>query len=56
MAKVIPFDDVENRKRQADKLINEVIQILDAPRDTQRAADWLCWTLKIDSHKARFRV
>jgi hypothetical protein len=56
MAKIIPFDDIDNRKRQAYKLINEFIQIQNAPRDTKRAADMLCWTLKVDSHSTRFRV
>lgn len=42
------------KMKSADRLINEVSRILAAEKNTQRAADMLNWTLKLDEHNRQF--
>lgn len=42
------------KMKSADRLIDEVTRIISAEKNTQRAADMLNWTLKLDEHNRQF--
>lgn len=51
---VIQLPNSIHRLKSSDNLINEVIRILAAEKNTQRAVDMLNWTLKLDEHNRQF--
>jgi hypothetical protein len=51
---VVPLPTTLLKMKSADRLIDEVSQILAAKKNTQRAADMLNWTLKLDEHNRQF--
>ena len=51
---VVQLPNTLLKMKSADRLIDEVTQILAAEKGTQRAADMLNWTLKIDEHNRQF--
>ena len=54
LSNVIQLPDTIHKMKSADRLIDEFTQILAAERNTQRAADMLNWTLKVDEHNRQF--
>ena len=54
LSNVIQLPDTIHKMKSADRLIDEFTQILSAERNTQRAADMLNWTLKVDEHNRQF--
>lgn len=51
---VVPLPTTLLKMKSADRLIDEVSRILSAEKNTQRAADMLNWTLKLDEHNRQF--
>lgn len=52
--KVVQLPNTLLKMKSANRLIDEVSRILAAEKNTQRAADMLNWTLKLDEHNHQF--
>lgn len=51
---VVQLPNTILKLKSANRLIDEVSRILAAEKNTQRAADMLNWTLKLDEHNRQF--